>query len=103
MVYKGPTGNNLRIILSSALGIKSAVTKFAISQDATSTIYLVFVSKRSTSGASSLSIVRPVRPETINWQARDLTHLLLSGDQQDVAVDKILLVSLSCDFGISYL
>lgn len=93
MVYKGVTGNNVRVILSQSLAIEATVTNFAISQDLTSTIYLVFATTSSVKGSKALSIVRPIKPDEIDWQASDLSHLLLPGDDQNLAIDKILLVS----------
>lgn len=96
MAYKGPTGNYIRVKLSEKLGAMGRVTNLTVSQevseDGSLTTFIVFACSVA-SQEPTLYVVKPVKLDAEDWQSKDLSHLLLKGDSQQIAIDKLLLVS----------
>ncbi|KAI9653748.1 MAG: hypothetical protein M1821_006943 [Bathelium mastoideum] len=93
LIFRGMTGNNEMIELGKRFGIElpSRITALNVTQDQDLTTYIAFASG-SKENESILHVVRPIKPQDVNWSGDgSLDHLLYEGDRMPIAVQDILI------------
>jgi hypothetical protein len=98
LIFEGDTGNNEMINLGQRFGIElpSRISALSVTQDQDLTIYIVFASGAKES-ESILHIVRPIKPQDVDWSGPDdLANLLYEGDRKPIAIQDIFLVLSLC-------
>jgi hypothetical protein len=94
LIFQGDTGNNEMINLGQKFGIElpSRINALSVTQDQDLTTYIVFASGAKES-ESILHIVKPIKPQEIDWSGEDdLANLLYEGDRKPIAIQDIFLV-----------
>lgn len=95
LIIKGQDGHNEIVNLSDKLNLASAqsVSAFAVSQNKDGSIHLA-LAVRQPNGLDKLLVLKPMTAIQKDWQTSLSPSDLYSGDQWDIRISEILLVSI---------